>query len=216
MKATKYNASGKKAGQVDLSSAVFIEDYSKSAIYDVIRAELANRRQGTHKTKERAEVRGGGKKPWRQKGTGNARQGSTRAPNWRGGGTVFGPRPRSYRIDLPDKMRKAGIRSILSFKALKEAINVLEDPQLDKYSTKQVYSIFKSMEMVPSGTVAFVVHGEDEKLKKSTGNIPHIRLINAERITAPELFYSTQVVITESALRVLEDRYAGSGKKEVA
>ena len=209
MKAVKYKADGSSAGQVDLPSDVFPDSYKKSAIYAVVRSEQANRRQGTHKTKERGEVSGGGKKPWRQKGTGNARQGTTRAPQWKGGGTVFGPRPRSYRLEVPVKVRRAGIRAIFSNKAKAEAVGVIEDLKFDSYSTKSAYAIFKKMEMIPSGTVALIVSDPDERLLRSVGNIPFIRCLDASRLTAPELFYSDRLVFTESALKKVAEQYKG-------
>ncbi|MCR9142377.1 MAG: 50S ribosomal protein L4 [bacterium] len=216
MKATKYDSNGKKSGEAELPGALFGETFSKAAIHAVIRAENANRRQGTHKVKGRSEIRGGGKKPWKQKGTGNARQGSIRAPQWRGGGTVFGPTPRSYRIDLPEKIRKSGIRSIFSSKAKDGAISVIADVQASDYSTKAAYEIFKNMGM-ESQSVVVVVAGADEKLKKSFANIPNIQLISAERLTAPELYYAAQVVIAEKTLEDLAARYERKSRRtEVA
>ena len=216
MKATKYDNKGKKTGEAELPAALFGDKFSKAAIHMVIRAENANRRQGTHKTKGRSEISGGGKKPWKQKGTGNARQGSIRAPQWRGGGTVFGPLPRSYRIDLPEKVRKAGIRSIFSSKAKDGAVSLIENVQADGFSTKAVFEIFKNMGMA-SESVVVVLGGADEQLKKSFANIPNIRLVSAERLTAPELYYAAQVVIAEPALNDLAARYQKmSRRSEVA
>ena len=127
MKVDKYNIEGKVVGQVDLSDEVFAAEINDVLIYEYIKAANANLRQGTHKTKERAEVRGGGAKPWRQKGTGRARAGSSRSPIWRGGGMIFGPRPRDYRIELPKKIKKAAYRSLFSLKAKEGSIKVIED-----------------------------------------------------------------------------------------
>ncbi|MCB1174392.1 MAG: 50S ribosomal protein L4 [Leptospiraceae bacterium] len=212
MKATKYKADGSSAGQLDLPATLFQSDYSKSAIYTVIRVELANRRQGTHKTKERSEISGGGKKPWRQKGTGNARQGTNRAPQWKGGGTVFGPRPRSYEIRLPQKQRHAGLRAILSSKAVNQSVAVIEDLKFDDFNTKSAYAILKKAELVPAGTVALIVAGDDKKLQASMRNIPHVRYIHASRLTAPELLYSDTILVTESALTQLAEQYAPAAK----
>lgn len=212
-KAKKYDVSGKEAGSVDLSEKVFGEDrISEGAIHAVIRAELRNRRQGTHKTKGISEIRGGGKKPWRQKGTGYARQGSNRATQWRGGQTVFGPLPRDYTIKLPTAQRRAGIRSILAKKGQAGSISVLADVTLEKFSTKQMYSIFKTMGQLPGNTVAFVVDSEDLKLKKSLMNIPSVAFQHARRLNAPEIYYAGHLVISESALKYLEGAYASEGK----
>lgn len=209
-KAQKYDKTGNSTGQVDLPESLFLPEVSHGAIHTVIRVENANRRQGTHSTKDFSEVRGGGKKPWRQKGTGHARQGSIRAPQWKGGGIVFGPKPRDYGIRIPDKQRKAGMRNILSKKAIDGSVAVLEDLSFDSFSTKQAYSIFKNMGAMPGNTVAFITDKNDQKLKKSVMNIPGLVWIHAERLTAPEVLYSGQVVISESAIDTLVKMY---GKK---
>ncbi len=207
MKADKFDKTGKKVGQVDLPASLFPEKFSKAAIHSVIRIENNNRRQGTHKTKGFSEVSGGGKKPWRQKGTGNARQGSTRAPQWRGGGTVFGPVPRDYTIRLPEKIRKQGIRSIFSARASVNGVLVIEDVDTDSFSTKAMVSIFKNMGLLPGNTIALVSDSEKQTVKKSLANIPQIRFIHATRLTAPELYYSSQLVITQGALDYLAGAY---------
>lgn len=214
MKAAKYDNTGKKTGEVELPVGLFTEDFSKASIYAVIRIENRNRRQGTHKTKTISEVSGGGRKPWRQKGTGNARQGSTRAPQWRKGAIIFGPRPRDYSMKLPDKVRKSGIRSIFSAKAIAAAVSIIDDVTLDKFSTKHVYGIFKKMNLIPGNTVGFVVDTDDLVLKKSVSNLPLVQLVHAERVTAPELYYAGHLVISESALKKLTAKY-GSQKSKV-
>ena len=214
MKAEKFDHTGKKSGDVELAAGVFLEEFSKAAIYSVIRIENRNRRQGTHKTKGRAEVSGGGKKPWRQKGTGNARQGSTRAPQWRKGGTVFGPLPRDYSLKLPEKVRKNGLRSILSAKAVSGSVKVLNALKMDSFSTKNAYGVFKNMGLLPGNTVCFLDDTEDLKVKKSLMNIPGIQFVHVRRMTAPEMYYAGQIVISESAMKFLEENYADSGKKK--
>lgn len=213
MKAVKYDNTGKKTGEVELPAGLFVEDFSRASIYTVIRIENRNRRQGTHKTKTRSEVSGGGKKPWRQKGTGNARHGSTRAPQWRKGATVFGPRPRDYSMRLPEKVRKNGIRSIFSAKASVSAVSIIDDVQMDKFSTKHMFGIFKNMNLIPGNTVGFVVDTDDIKLKKSVSNLPLVRMVHAERITAPELYYAGHLVISESALKKLTEKYGTQKSK---
>lgn len=215
MKAVKFDRTGKKVGETVLPDGVFNVEVSKSAIHHVIRIENNNRRQGTHKTKTISEVSGGGKKPWRQKGTGNARQGSTRAPQWRHGATVFGPVPRDYSIRMPDKIRKAGMRSIFTAKARVNSIAVVEDIAMDSFSTKTVYNTFKTMGFLPGNTVAFISDSESAHVKKSCANIPQLRFVSAKRITAPEIFYSGQLVITESALKLIESAYAQNKKGKV-
>jgi len=217
MKANAFDSTGKQKGQLDLPADVFTDSVSRAAIYQVIRAELSNRRHGTHKVKGRAEVSGGGKKPWKQKGTGNARQGSTRAPQWRGGGTVFGPTPHGYRIDLPEKVRRAGLRSILASKAGSESLSVLDEPKVDGYSTKAVAGVIKTMGFEKAKSVVLVVDTEDEKFKKSAGNIGNLELVNVRRLRAPELYYASQIVVTDAALQYIAERYKQSSKRsEVA
>ncbi len=208
MKAQCFNSGGKRDGDVNLPDDVFTVEPNLTAIYHVVRAEQANNRQGSHKTKGRSEVSGGGKKPWRQKGTGNARQGSTRSPQWRGGGTVFGPFPRSYRIDLPRKLRKVGIRSILATRAKDQAISVLRGFTIDQqYSTRKVYDLFKNMGLVPGSTVVFLSDDEGDYVKKSFSNIRNIQLVNVKRILAPEVFYAGKLVIAENVLGYINDHY---------
>lgn len=214
MKAQKFDATGKKSGDANLPASVFGADVNLGLIREIIDAENRNRRQGTHKTKTVSEVNGGGKKPWRQKGTGNARQGTTRAVQWKGGGISHGPVPRDYSIRVPEKKRKAGIRSVLSYKAGKEAISILADVQMDEFSTKKVHGIFKEMGAIPGSTVVFLTLGSDEKLRKSVSNIPIVHHMDATRITAPELYYNSRLVITESALTHLEKVYASEGARK--
>ncbi len=214
MKAAKYDNTGKKTGEVELPASLFTEDFSKGSIYTVIRIENRNRRQGTHKTKTVSEVSGGGKKPWRQKGTGNARQGSTRSPQWRKGAIIFGPRPRDYSMSIPGKVRKNGIRSIFSERAKAGSVSIIEDIKMDSYSTKSAYGIFKNMNLVPGNTVGFIVNSDDQIVKKSVSNIPHVQLVHAGRITAPEIYYAGHLVISESALKRLEENYGKDAKSK--
>ena len=217
MKAVKYDSSGAKSGEIELPAQLFIDDVSDICIYDVIRTELRNRRRGTHKTKTISEVRGGGKKPYRQKGTGHARQGSQRSPQFKGGSVIFGPRPRDYRIKLSKKMRKAGIRAILSKKAVESAVCVLEDFKFKKYSTKTVVDIFKKMGFnLKYNNVAFIAYGDNKKLEKSTINIQNIDYVNADRLTAPELFYSDHIVILQSALDKIVELFAKTENNQKA
>jgi len=213
MKLKKYDATGKESGTIEVPDALFGSQVSAGAIHSVIRIENNNRRQGTHKTKGFSDVTGGGRKPYRQKGTGNARQGSIRAPQFRKGATVFGPLPRDYTINIPEKMRKAGIRSIISKKAKDNAVCVISDLKLDKISTKSAYQIFKNMGVVPGNTASFVLGNEDAGVLKSVRNIAQIYTMNAKRILAPELYHSGQIVISESALEFLVKNYSKTVRK---
>jgi len=213
MKVERYDQTGSKAGQVELPGGVFAAKISAPLIQQTIRTELRNRRQGTHKTKTVGEIRGGGKKPWRQKGTGNARQGSIRSTQWRGGQTVFGPRPRDYRIDLPRKMRHAGIRSILSRRVEDKAVVVMEDMALTDFKTRTIADAFEKAGFLPGNTITYVTAGANEKLEKSIGGLETVRFIHAERLTAPELYYCSRLILSDSAVKYIGDAYGAGAKK---
>ena len=208
MKARKYSKTGNFQNEVDLPVSLFAPDnVSRGAIYDAIKAENANLRHGNHSTKDRGEVRGGGKKPWSQKGTGRARQGSSRAPHWTGGGIVQGPKKRDYSSKLSRNVKRKAVVSILNKKAEESKISILEDLTLDKFSSKAVYTVFKNMGLNNTGYIAILVTGEDEKLKISTRNIPYNKYINAKRVGCRELLFNNNLVITESALQELVSHY---------
>jgi large subunit ribosomal protein L4 len=214
MKARKYSKTGNFQNEVDLPSSLFApENVSRGAIYDAIKAENANLRHGNHSTKDRGEVRGGGKKPWSQKGTGRARQGSSRAPHWTGGGVVQGPKKRDYSSKLSRNVKRKAVVSILNKKAEEARISILEDLILDKFSSKAVYDVFKNMGLINSGFIAILVSGEDDKIKISTRNIPYIKYINAKRVGCRELLFNNNLVITESALAELVSHYKEVIKK---
>jgi large subunit ribosomal protein L4 len=203
MKVDKYSIDGKKIGEADLSDGVFGVEINDVLIYELIKAANANLRQGTHSTKQRAEVSGGGIKPWRQKGTGRARQGSIRSPIWKGGGTVFGPQPRCYRIELPKKMKKSAYKSLLSLKAKEGAIKVVEDFSASG-KTKELAVIGKALS-VSKGVL--ITDKEDMLLKRSIRNLSWFQYNNVKRISGRDLFYSKQLIITESALQYLNEKY---------
>lgn len=207
MKALKYSVEGKQIGEIELPREIFNEEVSYGAIHDAIKTENANLRQGNHSTKTRAEVSGGGKKPWAQKGTGRARQGSIRAPHWVGGGTVHGPKKRDYSISLPPKVKRKAVVSILNKKALDSRIKVIENIDMQAYSTKKIVSIMKNLDA--KGTMSLVVNGENQFLKASTRNIPTLKYINSKRVVCRDLLYNNNVVITEGALAELVEHYKG-------
>ncbi|MCB1178388.1 MAG: 50S ribosomal protein L4 [Leptospiraceae bacterium] len=210
MKARKFSKDGKFLNEVDLPGNLFApNNVSRGAIYDAIKAENANLRLGNHSTKTRGEVRGGGKKPWSQKGTGRARQGSSRAPHWVGGGTVQGPKKRDYSSKLSRNVKRKAVVSILNKKAEESRINILEDLQLDTFSTKSVFNIFKSMGLTDTGNLAIIVTGESKEVKNSVRNIPYVKYINAKRIVCRELLYNNNVIITEGALNEIVSQYSG-------
>lgn len=201
----KYAIDGTVKGQVELNESVFNSKINDVLVYELIRAANANLRQGTHSTKPRSFVSGGGIKPWRQKGTGRARQGSIRAPQWKGGGVVFGPLPRDYRIDLPKKMKQEAYRSLFTIKAKINSIKVVEDFSLAEGKTKEIAKIGKALNIKKGVLIA---DSDDEKLKRAIRNIQWFSFNNVNRLSGRELFYAQTLVITESALKKINEKYA--------
>lgn len=214
MKAQKYSKEGKLVGEIELPANLFGTGVSTGAIYDAIKAENANLRQGTHSTKDKSEVRGGGRKPWAQKGTGRARQGSSRAPHWVGGGVIHGPKPRDYSSNLSRNVKRKAVLSILNKKADESRIKVIEDINPETYSTKTIFGILKNMEISDKGNVGFVVTGENQFMKRSTRNIPFLKYVNSKRIVCRDILYNNSLVISESALNEMLEQY-GKGEAKV-
>jgi large subunit ribosomal protein L4 len=208
MRIDKFSIDGSVVGSAELADSVFGSEINDILIYELIKSANANLRQGTHKTKERSDVSGGGVKPWRQKGTGRARQGSIRSPLWKGGGTIFGPRPRSYRIDLPRSIKRSAYRSLFSLKAKQGSIKVVEDFTV-KGKTKEAASIGRAL-AVSKGVL--ISDSDDLMLRRSIRNIPWLVYNNVNRISSRDIFYSKNVIITESALKRLNERYSEGGK----
>ena len=212
MKAQKYSKEGKLLSEVDLP-AIFQTGVSLGAIYNAIKAENANYRTGNHATKTRTDVRGGGKKPWAQKGTGRARQGSIRAPQWRGGGTVHGPQKRDYSFSIPKKAKRKAVLSILNKKADELKVKIIEDLNPDTFSTKAMAAVLKNMESYNKGNVAFLSAGENKHLTKSLSNIPFVKHVNSKRINCRDIYYNQQLIISESALAEMVEHYAKESGK---
>jgi len=168
----------------------------------VVVMQLNNRRRGTAKTKTRGEVRGGGKKPWRQKGTGRARAGSTTSPVWVGGGTVFGPRPKEYHMSLPKKVRRAALRSALTVRNQGAALKVLDKLELPSISTKSFAGIMKTLNL---SKPLVVVQGKDEVLEKSARNIPYTKVLRTEGLNVYDVMRHEQLMVTVDALKKIEE-----------
>jgi len=196
------DAKGKKVGSADLADAVFGVEPNTFAMHQVVRSQMAARRSGTHSTKTRGLVSGGGKKPWRQKGTGRARQGTTRAPQWAGGGVVFGPHPRSYAFKVPNKVVKLAMRSALSAKLTDEAIYVVNGFDFEKPSTKAASESLAGLGI--SGRVTIVVANDDVNSLLSFRNLPKARVITASEANTYDLVDNTAVLFTQPALTWLE------------
>jgi large subunit ribosomal protein L4 len=193
---------GKTVGEVELRDDVFGVEPNIPVMHQALVRQLANARLGTHKTKKRKEVRGGGRKPWRQKGTGRARQGSIRAPQWRGGGTVFGPQPRSYRQNMPRKMRRLAYRSALSAKAQDRRIVLLDDLYMDTPRTRDMLDILERLDIDSSALI--LLPQRDENVEKSVRNIPDVKTLRASYLNVRDLLNYDYVVIPVASLEVIE------------
>lgn len=196
---------GSKSGEkIELSDSIFAIEPNDHAIYLDVKAYLANQRQGTHKAKERGEVRGGGKKPWKQKGRGGARAGTIRSPLWVGGGTIFGPRPRDYRQDLPKKVKQLARKSALSYKVKDEQLVVVEDFSFDKPKTKDFVNVLESLKL--SGKKVLLLTGDYKpEVYKSGRNIPKVQILEAAKATTYDLLNNQILVMQKSAVNVIEN-----------
>lgn len=201
-KVALYNINGQQVGEVELKDEVFGIEPHEAVLFDTVNMQLANRRQGTHDTKTRAEVRGGGRKPWRQKGTGRARAGSTRSPIWRSGGIVFGPHPRDYAYSLPKKVRRLALKSALSSKVLEQNIIVLDQMNLDAPKTKDMVRILNNL----NANKALVVTADrDLNVEKSARNIEGVKPLKAAGVNVYDLLKYTKLVITKDAVAKIEE-----------
>ena len=196
---------GAKTGTLELP-AVFDSTPNRAVMHQALLRQLANARQGTHDTKGRGEVSGGGRKPWRQKGTGRARQGSTRAPQWAHGGTVFGPTPRDYDQDMPRKQRRLALRSALATKAAENAVVVLESFELDTPKTSAVAHLLGGIEA--GRRVLLVLGSHNAPLEKSARNIPHIKTVFASNLSVRDLLTAETVLMTRDAVDHVGEAFA--------
>jgi large subunit ribosomal protein L4 len=200
-----FDINKKKVSERELADSVFNADVRGYLIHDMVRYQLAARRQGTADTKGRSEVSGGGRKPYKQKGTGNARQGCTRAPHFVGGGTVFGPTPRSYAFKLNRKVKKAALCSALSVRFKGEKLTVLNAMQLEAISTKGMVDVLKRFELE---SVLLVIDGRDPKVELSARNLPNVKVLLAEGVNVYDVMKYRNLVMTEGAVSQLEGALA--------
>ena len=201
-----YDKAGKNVGSVELADALFAAPVNAAVLHQVVTAQLAGRRLGTHDTKTRGEVRGGGAKPYRQKGTGRARQGSRSAPHYKGGGAVFGPHPRSYEQRLPRKMKRLALRGALTAKLGDEAVKVIDTFGLDEVKTRDLVGVLGALEA--NGRVLVVAPGRDEKLELSARNLPKVEVILADSLNVVDLLRADVLLIEQPALARMEEVYA--------
>ncbi|HOJ04317.1 MAG TPA: 50S ribosomal protein L4 [Bacteroidota bacterium] len=206
MNVQAYTTAGQKSDVVALNEAVFGMEPNAHLVYQAVRIHLGNRRQGTSKSKERSEVSGGGKKPWRQKGRGTARAGSTRSPLWVGGGTVFGPKPRNYRKSFPTKMRQLARKSAYSMKAADQQIMIVDDFSVVEPRTKEVYAILKALAIENTKTLLLVPQ-YDKNLWMAGRNIPTLEIREASKASTYDVLNNQVLLIQKSALPVIEQTF---------
>ncbi|MCH8169571.1 MAG: 50S ribosomal protein L4 [Bacteroidetes bacterium] len=200
MKLEVYKIDGKTTGEkIDLADDIFGIEPNDHAIYLSVKAYLANQRQGTHKAKERSEVRGGGRKPFKQKGRGGARAGTIRSPLWVGGGTIFGPRPRSYRQDLPKKVSRLARKSALSYKVKDEQLMIVEDFNFDEPKTKELLKILNALK-VDGKKVLILTKGNLTSVYKSGRNIPKIKILEVDKASTYDIVNNQMMIIQKSAV----------------
>jgi large subunit ribosomal protein L4 len=202
-KVALYNVSGAQVGEVELSDAVFGIEPNPYVLHDAVVMQQASLRQGTHKVKGRSEVSGGGRKPWKQKGTGRARQGSIRAPQWKGGGVVFGPTPRSYAYKLPKKVRRLAVKSALSSKVNDNEIIVLDQLVMSQPKTKEFAAILKNLNVNRKALI--VSSSLDENIALSARNIPGVKFVAAEGINVLDILGHDKLIITKEAVEKVEE-----------
>ena len=199
------NLEGKEVGTLELNDAVFGVEVNEHLVHMAVLQQLANNRQGTQKAKTRSEVRGGGRKPWRQKGTGHARQGSTRAPQWTGGGMVFAPVPRDYSFKINKKEKRAALKSVLTAAVQENKLIVVDELKLDEIKTKKFAEVMKNLKV---DKALVVINENDEKIVMSAKNIPSIKVSQIETINVYDILKYSNVVLTKAAVATIEEVYA--------
>ena len=199
-----YNTEGKEVDKLELNDAVFGVEINEHLVHMAVVAQLANKRQGTQSAKTRAEVRGGGRKPWRQKGTGHARQGSTRSPQWTGGGVVFAPKPRDYSMKLNKKEKANAIKSVLTSKVNEEKFIVLDEFKLDEIKTKKFVEVMNNLEVAKA---LVVTKDNDQNIVLSAKNVPDVKTALTNTINVYDILKYDTVVITKEAVAAIEEVY---------
>lgn len=202
MQVSLMNMAGEKVGEIELADTIFAAPINIPLMHQAVVRQLANARLGTAKVKGRSEVSGGGRKPWRQKGTGRARQGSIRAAQWRGGGIIFGPTPRSYEQKMPRKMRRAAVCSALSVKAAENKVVVLDKLALEQPKTREMAAALNRL--AGDASALILMAGADETIRRASSNLPAVKLLRAEYVNVRDLLTYDYLVIPQDALAVIE------------
>ncbi|MCR5397569.1 MAG: 50S ribosomal protein L4 [Lachnospiraceae bacterium] len=200
-----FNMDGKEVEKIDLNDAVFGVEVNEHLVHMAVVQQLANNRQGTQKAKTRSEVSGGGRKPWRQKGTGHARQGSTRSPQWTGGGVVFAPTPRDYSFKLNKKEKRAALKSALSSRVSENKLVVVDELKFDEVKTKEFAKVLKNLNVEKA---LVVINDNDEKVVMSARNIPTVKTASTSTINVFDILKYNTVVVTKDAVKTIEEVYA--------
>ena len=204
-KVSVYNMEGKEVGTIELNDAVFGVEVNEHLVHMAVVQQLANNRQGTQKAKTRSEVSGGGRKPWRQKGTGHARQGSTRSPQWTGGGVVFAPVPRDYSFKINKKEKRAALKSALTSRVLDNKLIVVDELKFDEIKTKKFQAVMDNLKVKKA---LVVIAGNDEKITMSARNIPTVKTALVNSINVYDILKGDTLVLTKDAVAKIEEVYA--------
>ncbi len=204
-KVSVYNMEGKEVGTIELNDAVFGVEVNEHLVHMAVVQQLANNRQGTQKAKTRSEVSGGGRKPWRQKGTGHARQGSTRSPQWTGGGVVFAPVPRDYSFKINKKEKRAALKSVLTSRVLDNKLIVVDELKLDEIKTKKFQAVMDNLKVKKA---LVVIADNDEKVTMSARNIPTVKTALVNSINVYDILKGDTLVLTKDAVAKIEEVYA--------
>lgn len=205
-KVALYDINGSQVGDIELSDAIFGIEMNNHAMYEAVKNYLANQRQGTQSAKTRAEVRGGGRKPWRQKGTGRARQGSIRAPQWKGGGVVFAPKPRDYSYSIPKKVKRLALKSALTSKVVDKEIIVLDSLTLEQAKTKEMVKVLSNLKASKKSLI--VIPERDENVIRAASNIPGVKTAYVNTINVYDILNCDSFIITKDAVNKVEEVYA--------
>ena len=200
-----YNMEGKEVGTMELNDAVFGVEVNEHLVHMAVVSQLANKRQGTQKAKTRSEVSGGGRKPWRQKGTGHARQGSTRAPQWTGGGVVFAPTPRDYTIKLNKKERRLALKSVLTAKVQENKFIVLDELKFDEIKTKNFQAVLNNLNV---NKAMVVLNDNDKNVVMSAKNIPNVITAQTNTINVYDILKYNTMIVTKAAVETIQEVYA--------
>ena len=205
-KINMLNMKGENAGEIELNPEIFDVEINEHAVYTVVKNLLANRRQGTQSAKTRAEVRGGGRKPWSQKGTGRARQGSIRSPQWKGGGVVFAPKPRDYSYTTPKKIRRLALKSVLTSKVQEKELIIIDELSLDAPKTKEMVNLLSAVQADKKALL--VIKNSDENIIKSAKNIPTVMTTSSSSLNVYDILKYNSLIITKEALDEIQEVFA--------